>query len=121
MTTRVFVLACLAALAILGAAVAAPLRVLETMPANGAVLSGRISEYYVRFDRPVDHIRSYFLIKRDNKVIERLALRYKTQPDTLFAEAPTLAPGKYALYWFLVTIEGGEVQEGEVPFSVSAR
>jgi methionine-rich copper-binding protein CopC len=122
MTIRVFALACLAALAVLGVALAAaPLRVLETMPANGAVLSGIISEYYVRFDRPIDHLRSFFLIKQDDKVIERLALRYKTQPDTLYAQAPTLQPGRYTLSWFLMAIDGNEVQQGEVDFSVSAR
>lgn len=123
MTARAFVLACFATMSILGTALAAlPLRVLETVPANGAVLSGSIiSEYSVRFDQPVDHLRSFFLIKQDGKVIQKLDLRYKTQPDTLYAQAPTLAPGKYTLFWFLMAIDGTEVQEGEVEFSVSSR
>ena len=122
MTTRVFALAGLAALALLGAALAAsPLRVLETMPANGAVISGISSEYYVRFDQPVDHLQSFFLIKRNDEVVERLDLRYKTEPDVLFARAPTLAPGSYKLLWTLRAMDGNEVQQGEVAFSVSAR
>lgn len=91
------------------------------MPANGAVISGISSEYYVRFDRPVDHLQSFFLIKSQGKVVERLDLRYKTEPNVLFARAPTLAPGSYTMMWSLRAIDGTQVEEGEVAFSVRAR
>jgi len=100
---------------------AQPFRVMETMPANGAVISGISSEYYVRFDRPVDHLQSFFLIKSQGKVVERLDLRYKTEPNVLFARAPTLAPGSYTMMWSLRAIDGTQVEEGEVAFSVRAR
>jgi methionine-rich copper-binding protein CopC len=121
MRIRVIMLACLAALAVIHPVSAQVFRVLETMPSNGAVISGISSEYYVRFDRPVDHLRSYFLIKSGDKVMERLDLRYKTEPDVLFARAPTLAPGSYTMWWSLRLIDGTLVQEGEVAFSVSSR
>ena len=121
MRIRVFALACLAALAVIYPISAEPLRVIETMPANGAVISGISSEYYVRFDQPVDHLQSFFVIKSQGAVIERLALRYQTQPDVLFARAPTLTPGRYTMMWSLRSIDGSQVEEGEVAFSVSAR
>ena len=121
MRIRVFVLACLAALAVICPISAQSFRVIETMPANGAVISGISSEYYVRFDRPVDHLQSFFTIMSHGTVIERLALRYKTEPNVLFARAPTLAPGSYTMMWSLRSIDGTQVEEGEVGFSVSAR
>jgi methionine-rich copper-binding protein CopC len=95
--------------------------VIETMPANGAVISGVSSQYYVRFDRPIDHLQSFFVIKSQGSVVERLALRYETEPNVLFARAPTLAPGSYTMMWSLRAIDGNQVEEGEVAFSVSAR
>lgn len=121
MRMRVFVLACLAALALAHPVLAQAFRVIETMPANGAELKGVSSEYYVRFDRPVDHLRSYFVIKSGDKEIEKLDLRYKTEPDVLFARAPTLAPGRYTMWWSLRLIDGTLVQQGEVDFSVMSR
>ncbi len=121
MRIRVFVLACLALLAALPLS-AQTFRVLETMPASGAVISGISSEYYVRFNRPVDHLQSFFIIKaQGGAVVERLALRYKTEPDVLFARAPTLAPGSYAMVWSLRLMDGAQVEEGEVAFSVKSR
>jgi len=95
-------------------------RVLETMPADRAVLNNASGEFYVRFDRPVDHIRSLLLIKRDGVVVRTLQPRFKTQPDVLFAMALPLPSGAYTFHWSVRTLAGTEVLEGEVPFSVSA-
>jgi methionine-rich copper-binding protein CopC len=121
MRNRLFLLAALSALAFTHPVLAQAFRVLETMPANGAVLTGISSEYFVRFDRPVDHLRSYFIIKSGDREIQKLELRYKTEPDVLFARAPTLAPGSYTMWWSLRLIDGTLVQQGEVNFSVSSR
>ena len=43
--------------------------------AANAVIDGRTSAFYVRFDRPVDHVRSLLLIKRGDEVIETLQPR----------------------------------------------
>ena len=121
MRIRVFALASVALLAVVSPVLAQQFRVMETMPTNGAVLSGISSEYYVRFDRPVDHLQSFFIIKSGDKVVERLDLRYKTEPNVLFARAPTLAPGRYTMMWSLRSIDGTQVEEGEVAFSVASR
>ena len=95
-------------------------RVMDTMPADRAVLNNASGEFYVRFDRPVDHIRSLLLIKRDDVVVRTLHPRFKTEPDVLFAMALPLQSGAYTFHWSIRSLAGTEVLEGEVPFSVSA-
>lgn len=95
-------------------------RVMETMPAARAVLDRASGEFYVRFDRPVDHIHSLLLIKQDGKVVQTLRPRFKTEPNVLFAMATPLPPGAYSFHWSVHTLAGTEVIEGELPFSVSA-
>lgn len=103
-----------------GAAMAQVPKVMQTMPADRAVLTNASGEFYVRFDRPVDHIRSVLLIKRDGVVVRTLQPRFKTEPNVLFAMALPLAAGAYTFGWSVRTLAGTEVLEGEVPFSVSA-
>lgn len=94
------------------------LHVVETIPANGATVEGVSSDYAVRFDQPVDHLRSVLFIKRDGAVVEKLAPRFKTAPEVLFARAPTLAPGNYTLHWQVRSLSGATQIEGEIAFSV---
>jgi len=51
------------------------LRVMDTGPVNKGTESGRIDEFYVRFNQPVDHIKSEFIIKRGNDVVQVLHAR----------------------------------------------
>ncbi|HEY4301014.1 MAG TPA: copper resistance protein CopC [Candidatus Didemnitutus sp.] len=103
-----------------GSAIAQVPKVMDTMPADRAVLNNGSGEFYVRFDRPVDHIRSLLLIKRDGAIVRTLRPRFKTEPDVLFAMALPLPSGAYTFCWSVRTLAGTEVLEGEVPFSVSA-
>lgn len=95
-------------------------RVLATMPADRAVLNNASGEFYVRFDRPVDHIRSMMYVKQDGVIIRTLHPRFKTEPDVLFAMALPLRPGPYSFHWSVLSLEGKDVLEGEVPFSIQA-
>ena len=70
------------------------LKVVETMPANDGTLSGPGDDYFVRFDQPVDHLHSMIDILQNGKVMETLHPRFKTEPNVLFARAPTLAAGQ---------------------------
>lgn len=98
-------------------AYAQELRVLESAPKADAVIGGRSSAFYVRFNRPVDHEDSRLAIKRDGQIVEVLHPRLESTPDVLFARAPTLAPGSYKLHWLV----GGSPQfNGEIPFTVSS-
>ncbi|MGE5149249.1 MAG: copper resistance protein CopC [Rhodospirillaceae bacterium] len=96
------------------------LKVLETMPAKDGTLSGVGGDYFVRFDKPVDHLHSTIDITQNGKLVETLHPRFKTEPNVLFARAPSLAPGNYAMHWSVPTADGSTVYQGEVSFSVAA-
>ena len=72
----------------------------------------------MRFDRPVDHVRSTLAISRGGRVVERLHPRLESAPDVLFARAPTLTAGDYKLHWTVRTLAGKNVVEGDIPFTV---
>ena len=93
-------------------------QVMQSQPAASAVMDGRSTEFFVRFDKPVDHIRSTLAITRDGKVVERLTPRLESAPNVLFARAPTLAPGDYALHWSVKTMSGEDLIDGNIAFSV---
>jgi methionine-rich copper-binding protein CopC len=93
-------------------------RVMESAPAASAVIGGRSSEFFVRFDRPVDHVRSTLDIMSDGKLVERLKPRLESAPTVLFARAPTLPAGNYKLHWSVRTMAGVEAIEGDIPFTV---
>jgi methionine-rich copper-binding protein CopC len=93
-------------------------RVMESAPAVNATIDGRSTAFSVRFDRPVDHIRSVLVVKRDGEVVETLQPRLQSAPQVLFARAPTLPPGRYQLYWQVSTMTDVETSEGEIPFTV---
>jgi methionine-rich copper-binding protein CopC len=92
--------------------------VMDSMPAASAVIGRRSSEFFVHFDRPVDHRHSTLDIERDGTVVERLQPRLNSAPDVLFARAPTLDAGQYQLHWAVRTLAGSEVTHGLIPFSV---
>src|ERR1700756_979569 len=96
------------------------LKVIETGPAANAVLSGPSDGFFVRFNQPVDHINSRLMVKRGNDVVETLVPRLQSNPNVLFARAPTLAPGSYTLHWTVKTIQDAKVEQGDVPFSIAA-
>ena len=91
---------------------------MDSMPAASAVIGRRSSEFFVRFDRPVDHRNSTLDILRDGKLVERLQPRLGSAPDVLFARAPTLDAGQYQLHWAVRTLADGTVTHGDIPFSV---
>jgi methionine-rich copper-binding protein CopC len=92
--------------------------VMQSTPAASAVIAGRSSEFFVRFDRPVDHIHSTLAIMRDGTLVERLTPRLESAPEVLFARAPTLPPGSYMLHWAVRTMEKVDVIQGDIPFTV---
>ena len=94
-------------------------QVLESIPAANTTISARSTAFSVRFDRPVDHVRSVLVVKRNGEVIETLQPRLQSAPQVLFARAPTLPAGKYQLYWQVRTMADVETREGEIPFTVS--
>jgi len=120
MTSRRSVFLSLSSLAVLGPARAEEedCRLMESKPSAHAVIEGRSSEFFVRFDRPVDHVRSTLTITQDGKLVERLQPRLESAPEVLFARASTLPAGDYKLHWTVRTLAGREVVEGDIPFTV---
>lgn len=93
--------------------------VTESEPKANARIGRKSSAFFVRFDRPVDHIKSTLVIKQGDKVIERLHPRLESSPQVLFAAAPTLPPGDYLLHWTVITLQGTKAISGDIPFQVS--
>lgn len=94
-------------------------RVTESAPAANAHIGRKSSAFFVRFDRPIDHIKSTLVIKQGDKVIERLHPRLESSPQVLFASAPTLPPGQYMLHWTVITLQGTKAIAGDIPFHVT--
>ena len=121
MISRRVAIAGLASAALLGAlapARADDVRVMQSMPEASAVIGGRGSEFFVRFDKPVDHIHSTLAITRDGKLVEQLHPRLESAPDVLFARVSTLPAGDYKLHWEVRTMAGVDRIKGDIPFTV---
>jgi len=97
------------------------LRVMDTGPVNNGIERGPSDEFFVRFNKPVDHIRSEFIIKRGDDVVETLQPRFKTEPDVLFARRSPLPPGDYTLVWSVRALDGQQIAVGEIAFRSEGR
>ena len=106
------------AMAFSASAAAQDVQVMDSAPKAQAVIGEPSSSFFVRFDRPIDHIHSRLSIWRDSQLVEYLQPRLQSSPDVLFARAPTLAPGQYMLRWTVRTMEGAKVTEGDIPFTI---
>jgi methionine-rich copper-binding protein CopC len=106
------------ALAFSASASAQDIQVMDSAPKAEAVIGEPGSSFFVRFDRPIDHIHSNLSIWRDGRRVEQLQPRLQSSPDVLFARAPTLPPGEYLLRWTVRTMEGVKVIQGDIPFTI---
>lgn len=95
--------------------------VVESTPSAHAQIGPTSSDFFVRFDRPVDHVKSRLIITQGGRTIETLHPRLESAPEVLFARAPTLAAGDYLLHWDVVTLQGTQSAEGDIPFKVSEK
>jgi len=102
----------------LQAAWAEAVHLMESHPAASAVMNGRSDGFFVRFDKPVDHEHALIAITRGGKMVETLHPLLDSSPDVLFARAPSLPQGDYALHWSVKPMVGTEVTEGDIPFIV---
>ena len=112
------VVAGLFALAFSASATAQDVQVMDSVPKAEAVIGEPGSSFFVRFDRPIDHIHSNLSIWRDGRRVEQLQPRLQSSPDVLFARAPTLPPGEYLLRWTVRTMDGVKVIQGDIPFTI---
>jgi methionine-rich copper-binding protein CopC len=98
----------------------AQVQVMDSQPKAQAVIGEPGSAFYVRFDRPIDHIHSSLSIWRDGQLVEHLQPRLESAPEVLFARAPTLPPGEYVLRWAVRTMQDVKVVQGDIPFTIKA-
>ena len=102
-----------------GVATARLMHVLSSTPAAEAIMHGRNMQYVVRFDGPVDHVRSRLEIVRDGRLIEVLHPLLDSAPDVLFASSPAPEVCHYLLNWSVRSMRDGDSSEGMIPFSVA--
>lgn len=120
MALRLFaILGLLTCLAMASGAWAQTIKVVETSPVDHSTISGAPTAFFVRFDRSVDHIRSRLIVTQGSRVVASFQPRYKTEPNLLFARSPSLPAGEYALHWSVKALDGSDIVQGEVSFTVS--
>ena len=93
--------------------------IVDSNPRAQAVIGEPGSNFYVRFDRPIDHEHSSLSIWQGDRLVERLAPRLDSAPEVLFARAPTLPNGVYRLHWAVRTMAGVKVLQGDIAFTVN--
>jgi methionine-rich copper-binding protein CopC len=108
-------------LVVLSTARAEELKVIDSGPVNNGVERGRVDKFFVRFNQPVDHIKSDFVIMQNSRVVQVLEPRFETEPNVLFAERPPLPPGDYTLVWSVKALDGRQLAIGDIDFKVDAR
>lgn len=102
-------------------ALAEALKVVKSNPAAGAVVEvDNSNQFEIRFDGPLDPRHSTLSITRDGQVVETLHPSLDASPGILFARGPRLAPGDYKLHWSVKSLNGTEVAEGDIAFSVKS-
>jgi methionine-rich copper-binding protein CopC len=101
----------------LPATAADPMRAIASSPSPQSVIEGRNEEFFVRFDRPVDHNLSRLILAQGDQVVRVLQPRLRARPDTLYAVAGNLPAGDYMLRWVARSM-GGENSEGQIAFRV---
>ena len=108
-----------AALIASGSAAAATMHVVQSWPAAQAVMYGDQTEFFVRFDGPVDHAGSILSVMQDGHVVQLLHPRLHTQPNTLYSGVRRLAPGAYTLHWAAYSLKDHSLSQGAINFRVS--
>lgn len=97
---------------------AEPMHVMSSSPLASAVMTGSETEFFIEFDRPVDHAASRLSVLRDGQVVQVLHPRLRSRPNFLYSGVRRLAPGDYSLRWSTRPAHDREASEGEIAFTV---
>lgn len=101
-----------------GAVHAEPPAFVSSVPAAESTVSSAAAGISVHFSRPVDHLHSSLTILQNDKVVATLRPLADSAADVLFSRRPSLPPGAYQLHWTVRSLDGQQVLNGDVPFSV---
>jgi len=106
-------------LGVCGVAEARSLQMRDSTPAAEAIIEGRHAEYVIRFDGPVDHVRSHMEIVQSGRVIQTLVPLADSAPNVLFASGAAPPPGRYQLHWQARSPGDEDLASGDIPFAVA--
>jgi methionine-rich copper-binding protein CopC len=95
-------------------------QMMDSYPKASAVMDGRETQFFIRFDRPVDHRNAQLQVVQDGHVLQMLTPRLDSAPNTIYSGARRLAPGNYELRWNVRSITDREVANGVIHFTVRA-
>jgi methionine-rich copper-binding protein CopC len=101
-----------------GSVVARTMHVVQSRPAALAVMDGSQTEFFVRFDGPVDHAGSVLSVMQDGRLVQLLHPRLNTQPNTLYSGVRRLAPGAYTLHWAAYSLKDHSLSQGTINFRI---
>lgn len=72
----------------------------------------------IRFDRPINHERSWLSLLRHGEVIETMHARLQAAPNVLFARIRIPPPGDYVVRWVMCPEKSDERYDGEFLLTV---
>jgi methionine-rich copper-binding protein CopC len=108
----------IAMMAAFGTIQAMAMQVMDSKPTAAAVMDGDETEFFVRFDEPVNHAASRLVVVQDGKVVQTLHPRLESEPNVLYSGVHRLASGTYTLRWTTESMQGHAASQGEIPFTV---
>jgi hypothetical protein len=85
---------------------------------QSVTIGERGTELLLRFDRPINHARSWISLIQDGRVVATIRFRLEAAPNVLFARIQTPAPGHYFARWMVCPEGSDDTYEGEFPFTI---
>ncbi len=92
--------------------------VLTSVPTINTSMRGPAIPIQVHFNSRIDQARSRLLLIAPNGAETVLKLDPTSSPDTLTAQADSVAPGAYRLRWLVLAVDG-HITRGDIPFKVT--
>ncbi len=89
----------------------------QSSPTVNATVHGPELSISLKFNSRVDGPRSTLLLSTPDGQSKPLTVDKQTAPDTLTAHAAQVAPGRYAIHWQALAVDG-HITRGQIPFQV---
>ncbi len=90
---------------------------MQSSPVANATVQGPDVPITMKFNSRVDGSRSTLLLRSPDGQSKPLAIDKQDEPETLTTHASQLSPGKYAIQWLVLAVDG-HITRGEIPFQV---